>query len=281
MSDGLLPPIPADADLRDFPYTPIFRARLFGSSFHARATDAEWRAGVTLWLKSWDQVPAGSLPDDDIDLCRLAELGRDLKTWRKIRAGAMHGWHKCDDGRLYHAVVAESVLDAYDKRRKASSKGRAGALKRWSTGNASAMPEPSVIDGVGNGTGNATAIAQAMPGDSKRREGKGREGKEIDTHGLLAQPGGGEPDGFAAFRAAYPRRSGSHRWQDALNHYRARLREGTAPADILTGAQRYAAYVRARGIEGSEHVLQAATFLGKNRGFAEPWDLPKTASGWE
>ena len=30
--------------------------------------------GGTLWLKSWDQVPAGSLPDDDVDLCRLAEL---------------------------------------------------------------------------------------------------------------------------------------------------------------------------------------------------------------
>lgn len=101
------------------------------------------------------------------------------------------------------------------------------------------------------------------------------------SQGLLAQPGGGEPDGFAAFRAAYPRRSGSHRWQDALNHYRARLREGATHEEILAGANRYAAYVRARGIEGSEHVLQAATFLGKNRGFAESWDLPKAVSGWE
>ena len=41
--------------------TPHIRInRLFGSSFHARASDAEWRAGVTLWLKSFHQVPAGS-----------------------------------------------------------------------------------------------------------------------------------------------------------------------------------------------------------------------------
>ena len=32
---------------------------------------------MTLWLKAQDQVPAGSLPGDDVELCRLAELGRD------------------------------------------------------------------------------------------------------------------------------------------------------------------------------------------------------------
>jgi hypothetical protein len=70
------PLVPGEIDLRDFQFTPLYRSRLFGSSFHARSTDAEWRAGMTLWLKSWDQVPVGTLPDDNIDLCRLAELGR-------------------------------------------------------------------------------------------------------------------------------------------------------------------------------------------------------------
>lgn len=112
------PPVPPEVDLRDFAFTPVFRARLFGSSFHARSSDAEWRAGVTLWLKSWDQVPAGSLPDDDIDLCRLAELGRDMKTWAEVKAGAMRGWQKCSDGRLYHSVVAEGVMEAWARRTK-------------------------------------------------------------------------------------------------------------------------------------------------------------------
>ncbi len=107
------PLVPADVDLRNYPFTPIFRARLFGSAFHARSNDGEWRAGVTLWLKSWDQVPAGSLPDDDVDLCRLAELGRDLRSWKKVRAGALHGWIRCSDGRLYHRVVAEGVNEAW------------------------------------------------------------------------------------------------------------------------------------------------------------------------
>jgi Protein of unknown function (DUF1376) len=169
MSDELpLPPVPSDVDLRDFGFTPLFRARLFGSSFHARASDSEWRAGVTLWLKSWDQVPAGSLPDDDTDLCRLAELGRNLKTWLKLKQGALRGWFKCSDGRLYHHVVTEGVLEAYQKRRIASDKGKSGALKRWGH-----------VNGTGNGTRTATAIAGAMPGDSNRQ---GSEGKEEPPH---------------------------------------------------------------------------------------------------
>ena len=107
------PLISADVDVRGFPYTPIYRSRLFGSSFHAHASDAGWRAGFTLWLKSWDQCPSGSLPNDDIALCRLAELGRDVDTWRAIREEALHGWFLCADGRLYHPIVTEGIEEAW------------------------------------------------------------------------------------------------------------------------------------------------------------------------
>ena len=133
MTDLPYPLTPPECDLRDFPHTPLFRSRLFGSSFHARATDSEWRAGVTLWLKSWDQVPAGSLPDDDVELCRLAELARDLKGWKKVKAGALRGWIRCADGRLYHPVVAEGVNNAIEKKsaqRLKTAKARIAALEK-------------------------------------------------------------------------------------------------------------------------------------------------------
>ena len=123
MSDNLPAPlIPADVDLRDFAFTPMFRGRLFGSSFHARVSDAGWRAGVTLWLKSWDQMPAGTLPDDEIDLCRLAELGRDVKAWKKVAKEALWGWFKCADGRLHHRTVAEGVMEAWQAKQKRHAK---------------------------------------------------------------------------------------------------------------------------------------------------------------
>ena len=124
------PPIPSDADLRDFPFTPIYRTRLFGSGFNAHATDAEWRVGITLWLKSWDQVPAGSLPSSDVDLCRLAELGRDLRTWKEVRDGAMRGWVACSDGRLYHPVVAEGVNEAWTRKLQQRWKTECARLKK-------------------------------------------------------------------------------------------------------------------------------------------------------
>lgn len=127
------PLVAPSVDLKDFPYTPIYRARLFGSAFHARATDSEWRAGVTLWLRSQDQVPAGSLPDDDLELCRLAELGRDIKAWRKLKAGALHGWVKCSDGRLYNSVVASVVYEQWDRKtsqRNRTLKARVAALEK-------------------------------------------------------------------------------------------------------------------------------------------------------
>lgn len=112
MTELPAPLSPPDCDLRDFPFLPVDIARLFNSEFHARSNDAEWRAGVTLWLKSFHQVPAGSIPDDDIQLTRLSELGRDTKTWKKIKAVALHGWIKCSDGRLYHPVVAQKAAEA-------------------------------------------------------------------------------------------------------------------------------------------------------------------------
>ena len=132
MTDELPPPLtPAECDLRDFPFLPIDIARLFGSEFHALAGDAEWRAGITLWLKSFHQVPAASIPDDDIALARLAELGRDVKAWRRLRERALHGWVKCSDGRLYHPVVAEKVKEAWkgkQNQRSRTCKGRISAF---------------------------------------------------------------------------------------------------------------------------------------------------------
>jgi hypothetical protein len=125
------PLTPADCDLRDFPFMPLDIVRLFNSEFHARSSDAEFRAGFTLWCKSFHQVPAGSVPDDDISLTRLSELGRDVKAWKKVREGALYGWIHCSDGRWYHPVVVEKALEAWNGKkaqRARTAKARLQAL---------------------------------------------------------------------------------------------------------------------------------------------------------
>lgn len=112
------PLTPADCDLRGLEWMPLYGGRLFGSDFDAHATDAEWRAAFQLWWSAWNQVPAASLPDDDIALCRLAGFGRDLKTWRKVKARALHGFSLCTDGRLYHRALATFALESWQRRLK-------------------------------------------------------------------------------------------------------------------------------------------------------------------
>lgn len=143
MTDLPEPMVPAEVDLKDFPFAPMFRARLFGSAFHARASDAEWRAGVTLWLKSWDQSPAGTLPDDDIELCRLAEFGRDMRSWVKVKTMALHGWVKCADGRLHHKVVAEGVLEAWGRKLAQRWRSECARIKKSNQRNKANAPMPT------------------------------------------------------------------------------------------------------------------------------------------
>ncbi len=122
------PLTPATCDLRDFPRMMIDIPRLRGSEFDAIADDAAWRAGFNLWLSSWHQVPAASLSADDAQLAKLAGLGRDLRTWKKVKTDALRGWSQASDGRLYHAVVAEMALEAWLEKvaqRKSSAAGNA------------------------------------------------------------------------------------------------------------------------------------------------------------
>jgi hypothetical protein len=114
-------------------YVPIYSRRLFGSTLFAVATPLEFRAAFALWLNSWEQRPAGSLPSTDRELCRLAELGGDLARWGKVKRMALRHWQLCDDGRLYHPVVAEYVLDAwkaFNKRRARTEAATTARLAR-------------------------------------------------------------------------------------------------------------------------------------------------------
>lgn len=110
------PLVPAEVDLRGLEYMPLLGARLYGSDFNLDASDLEFRVGLRLWWASWNQVPAGSLPSQDNRLCKLAGLEEAAAKWRKVRTMALHGFIECADGRLYHPVIAEQALIAWEKR---------------------------------------------------------------------------------------------------------------------------------------------------------------------
>lgn len=109
------PLVPPEVDLRDFGFMPLEVVRLRDSDLAALAAPAEFKAAVLLWCASWHQVPAGSLPADDRLLWKYAgSEGPDA--WAAVKEGALRGFVRCSDGRLYHPVVAQRALIAWEEK---------------------------------------------------------------------------------------------------------------------------------------------------------------------
>jgi hypothetical protein len=162
------PIVPAEVDLRGMPFMPLDTVRLADSDLFALSTGDEFKAAVMLWCKSWHQVPAASLPDDDRI---LAHLSSSYARWPAVRELALRGWVKCDDGRLYHPVIAEKALEAW-VHRKAQ---RAKAARRWGHG-----PElPGITPGIP--AGDAAASESESPGNAAARQSASRGSPAADA----------------------------------------------------------------------------------------------------
>ncbi|MCW5736332.1 MAG: DUF1376 domain-containing protein [Enhydrobacter sp.] len=106
-------PVPLDADLTDFRFMPLEVERLRRSRawlICKRRPELAFFM-LNLWTAAWHSRPAGSLEDDDDVLADAAMCSPER--WPEIRADVMRGWFKASDGRLYHPVVAEKVLDSW------------------------------------------------------------------------------------------------------------------------------------------------------------------------
>lgn len=127
------PPVPPDVDLTDFGFMPLDCARFRDSGLAAEEDPAAGFFAVVLWTVAWHQIPAASLPGSDVALAKLAGFGRDLAGWSAVRAGALRGFERCSDGRLYHRVIAEKALEAWIGRLNDRIRGGMGNAKRWKT----------------------------------------------------------------------------------------------------------------------------------------------------
>jgi hypothetical protein len=111
---GYPPPlVTPDVDLRDFYFMPLDVCRLRDSRLAYAATGEGFRSAVLLWCACWHQLPAASLPDDDIELAHLAGFGRVVSEWLRFKEEALHGFIKCSDGRIYHPHIASEAMKSW------------------------------------------------------------------------------------------------------------------------------------------------------------------------
>lgn len=202
------PMTPPDCDLRDFAFMPLEVRRLLTSETWVLGNAEEKVAALMLWMESWHQVPAASLPDNDRMLAHLSGAGA---RWPKVAAHALRGWVKCSDGRLYHAVVAEKARDAFSKKEKQRERSRKANAARWGAHSpGDAQGEHKEQEGEPDGVLGAShkdaasipqGVQQASRNDPKGQgegEGEGRDRKEPPSPpSVVRSPRGSRlPDGW-------------------------------------------------------------------------------------
>lgn len=166
------PLVPAHVDLNGYEFMPLYGELLKRSSFNRDATDAEFRAAVNLWWSSWWERPAASVPNNELDLARLAGC-KSVRAWGKVRQHVLAKWVLCSDNRWYHPILAVFAVDAWKKRMSLSNKGSLGAKKRWGNNGAPHAPAKAPATpkhGSGNASANASATAKNGWGNGNRSE---------------------------------------------------------------------------------------------------------------
>ena len=103
-----------DCDLRDLDAFPLHGPNMV--AFSDEVSAAGFRAAFTLRLRAWQQVPTGSLPSSDRLLCRLADIGDNLRKWQRIKPEALTGFTLCRDGRYYSSEIVDLARPMFEHR---------------------------------------------------------------------------------------------------------------------------------------------------------------------
>ena len=119
------PPFPKNTRVRGWKFV-LDHERINQSDTWALASPDMRPWLLMLWHTAWQQVPAGSYPDDNQLIA--AKIGMDYRIFMAHHDILMRGWERYSDGRLYHPVLVEQVLNYAEhnqKERKRVSEWRA------------------------------------------------------------------------------------------------------------------------------------------------------------
>ena len=170
------PMTPPDCNLTDFKFMPVDCQRLRDSDLNAEQTPEENWAAFLIWLASWHQVPAASIPDSDDWLAQKAgykSRGRIDPRWKEVRAGALRGFVMCSDGRMYHPVVAEKAREAWLSKLKNRWMAECKRIRKHNERHGTSHPLPELEAWLSNGcrTGDPLGVASDMDPLSQRQDG--------------------------------------------------------------------------------------------------------------
>lgn len=91
--------------------------------------------------------------------------------------------------------------------------------------------------------------------------------------------GKGYPHEFEHAWAMYPKRIGNNPKAEAFRAWQGRIKAGADPPALLAAARRYAHFCAATDKTGTELVMQASRFYGRDEPWQQDWELPIEPSG--
>jgi len=250
------PLVPAEVDLRDFAFMPLEVGRLLRSRtwLTAKRRPELGFYLLNLWVASWHEVPAGSLPDDDEVLADFARC--TPARWKKLRDELMAAWVRCSDGRLYHPVVAEKALMAWAGKAKQRGRTSNASAVRWES------RKKSVTDPARSPSGTPHGVRYGSVTESvtdTKGEGEGE------------RQGQGQGQGQGEEAAAPDAEQAVALWNQAA------AREGWPEVMFLNGPRRIALMARldeCGGLDGWRAALESAAraeFLRRRDGPFHRW----------
>lgn len=115
---------------------------------------------LMLWMVAWEQTPCGSLPDDDELIA--ARIGMPLADFQQHRGILLRGWWKATDGRLYHQVIIEKVLEMLARKTRETER-KADYRNRKKSQNVPIMSHGTDKGQTGDGRGSPVGVTTPVP----------------------------------------------------------------------------------------------------------------------
>lgn len=182
-TEPIEPPYAADVRVKGWKFE-LDHERVAQSDTWALAPAAVRPWLLMTWMTSWQQSPAGSLPADHQLIA--ARIGMPTEDFAQVSKYLLRGWRTATDGRLYHPVLTELVLEML-RRRRGDADRRQRYRDRGHGAGADVTQKSRVTP---EGSGRDSIVPDAEP----RREGQHRyrnqyQEKEITTADAVVVPG--------------------------------------------------------------------------------------------
>ena len=239
--------------MSSLPIMPVGVDRYIADTAHM--TNEEAGAYFRLQVFAW-RSPGCCLPDDDARFARM--LGTTPKRWAALKPIVLANW-VLENGNWSNDRVAQEHAIVSGKVEKKRAAGKLGG-------------RPKSLELQDQAEASGSEIEKQNESEPKALK--------LKLKSTPIVPTGDDPEGFADFRAAYPKRNVTFPTTLARKRWLEARRRGASPDEIIAGAKAYAAEQNRIGKVGTEFVKTADAWLNQQRwrdyaqASAEPSETP-------